>query len=607
MAEEQFTLIMILKEVISSYEQKLEELKRINVSPLAKQKEEIAKVKEDSFQIIDFDMNQMESILQELQVSPEEKQKIMNYLRSIQTLLRLNRDKKTTFMIQPGQMEYVQELFEKIDEYAKERTAKEKESMQSIGKLSNHCEKYKELLRTLEDKDSTTYIDDSDLITTLMQECDLSEKTKQSILISLMKYNKKVFQRNLENKQSAKNTRIEEEALVSILHEHNYDFYELSPAVQEELKNKGDRKNIEEVLEVLAKYSFPRLNLSREGHKLALLLIHGNKDVIENIVLFSSQRGIAPRELMKILPCLIPQGRRKKRTKESISSNGALPNISGRSDDYVKNVEFLEKVGFRMDYIYQKCRELLVMSHQRLVNNYNAFVDYGFHFKTDSFGNLCHPALTCLLSANFAELADQFIEICPQGHAYIQNNMSRLNNILSPQDIVFYNIYASYQTSTIEGEFQVAEGPFVNRNSQKPMLRGEITRYPGSGYESIAYRGIEESNKKEATGTIDLPIKEKAKMEEAVQQSLESETEIKDIIGDELKELDPYIDPEDPVRYNLGGIMISRPKVRRIYNILKTYGFDQLEDSLLYAVTYNSIMNQEEFDRVKELLKGRWK
>ena len=602
MAEEQFTLVMILKEVILGYEHKLEELKRMNVSPLENYKEEIEKVRSDVLNIMDVDLRSIDDILAELSVPEEDKKQIANYLRTIQTLLRFNRDKKTTYIIQESQLQYVRDFFERLDALSKEKKAQDIESMNMIGRLSNLCEKYKELLRALEDKNSTTFMNDQELIELLMRECSLTESTKRGIILSIMKYNKHVFQNRLgDQKGEEKSSELDEKQVSEIFKRYHYDFSELSEDLRKELLRQGNIKNIEDILEVLTQYHFPRFSLEKKGNKLVLLLLRGNKDVLENIVLFSKKRGITPRELTGILPVLIPQGFSSRKILEGDS---VLPAISGRSDDYVKNVEYLEEIGFETSYIYGKCKEVLAMNHQRLVKNMEAYQEYGFPFFRDN-GTLVHPALGCLMSRNFAEIVDQFIEICPLGHSYIKQNMSRIYNIVSPKDLVFYNIIASYLPVDENGDYQEATGPFVNSNSSKPLLRGEITRYIGSGYESIPYKGIEQANKEEITGSIEIPIQEKERMDAAVEKSNTEETEIIDIVGKDLDELEPYTDPNDPNRYNFNGRLISKPKVKRIYNILKTYGLESLEDSLLYAITYNSIMNQEDFDKIKGILKGR--
>ena len=57
-----------------------------------------------------------------------------------------------------------------------------------IGKITNTCKKYKELLRRLEDKDNNIFIDDISLIEELFSELEIDEETKTKIILNLSKY-----------------------------------------------------------------------------------------------------------------------------------------------------------------------------------------------------------------------------------------------------------------------------------------------------------------------------------------------------------------------------------------------------------------------------------
>ena len=71
--------------------------------------------------------------------------------------------------------------------------------------------------------------------------------------------------------------------------------------------------------------------------------------------------------------------------------------------------------------------------------------------------------------------------------------------------------------------------------------------------------------------------------------------------------LEEYTDISDPLRYDFDGVLISKQKVLRIFNILKNQQLDGLDDSLLFAITYNSILDQESLDKIKKILKDRRK
>ena len=221
-----------------------------------------------------------------------------------------------------------------------------------------------------------------------------------------------------------------------------------------------------------------------------------------------------------------------------------------------------------------------------------------------------HPALTCFLTGNFEEIVDQFIEISEDGLDYVRQNMSRICNIPSPHSLIFYNIYASYMEQDELGNDLVREGPFVNvKNGKKLLLRGEITRYNNSGYKNTPYRGVTEENKKEKTMTIDITMNNKSKFDSAIEDSKYNSINIIDLVSNDskLEKLEKYTDKVNPYRYNFNGTYISKLKVRRIYNILKNYNLDDESNSLLYAITYNSILSQDAFDKIKSIVRSRRK
>ena len=360
---------------------------------------------------------------------------------------------------------------------------------------------------------------------------------------------------------------------------------------------------MDEVFETLKRLHFPKFNLPKDSSKLTTILINCDKETIEMVVEFSKSRGITPYDLTSLVPVLVEQRNRNiKKPGQIKPPTDDTPIIAGKSKDYMDNIEFLESNGFDILYIYNKCRELLIVNHERLKENFEAFNLYGFKFDQDSLGNLTHPALSCLLSSNFIEVVDQFIEICPKGFDYIKENMSRIMTYPDPLGIVFYNIYASYMETNEYGDDLVPEGPF-NKHFQ---LRGEITRYAGSGYKNIPYRGVTEENKQEKTMTITPDIKNKELFEERVHEVKTECKPLKDLTENdrELEKLEEYTDKNNPVRYNFNGVLISKLKVKRIYNILKNYELENYEDSLLYAVLYNTIINQNDYENIKQIVKG---
>lgn len=205
-----------------------------------------------------------------------------------------------------------------------------------------------------------------------------------------------------------------------------------------------------------------------------------------------------------------------------------------------------------------------------------------------------------------------------RGYEYILNNLSKMHDHSDPHDIMFYNIYASNMVRSVDGELLgaydedrgrfIAEGPYTGQGG-KPRLRGEITRETPK-YRDKPYRGITEENKQEKTGTIDIINKNQEEFTEAI-NSWNNSDETYHSFNSSLNELAEKMDQEFPwlkalrvgyFAYNFNGKYISRYKVARIYNILKESNLHEKEDALLFAITYNGIMNEKQFEEIKRIV-----
>lgn len=590
----------LLEEAIASLKEQQKNIK--NNSSVYKYEEEL-NLLEDYNNILEIDLGVIKEVLNELDFTDEEKVVIYKFISSIKTLLELNKTKHTTFTISDQQIKHLNLFLEKAKS---RRKTLEIERFQKSEQINKNINSYQELLNKIINPNNKNFINETEieLLNNLFNELNTDISTRKLILIDILKYNKELYIKLMTTeKVEPKLERLDINKVEELFDKYGYEFKKLKPKQQEYILNYASISNMDEVFETLKRLYFPKFNLPKDSSKLATILINCDKKTIEMVVEFSKSRGITPYDLTSLVPVLVEQRTRsQKKPGTTKPPTEDTPIIAGKSKDYMDNIEFLENQGFDIIYIYNKCRELLIVNHERLKENFAAFKMYGFKFDQDALGNLTHPALSCLLSSNFIEVVDQFIEICPKGFAYIKENMSRIMTYPDPASIVFYNIYASYMETNEYGDDLVPEGPF-NKYFQ---LRGEITRYAGSGYKNIPYRGVTEENKQEKTMTITPPIKNKELFDETVQEVKMECNPVKDLTTDDeqLEKLEEYTDKNNPYRYNFNGTLISKLKVKRIYNILKNYGLENYEDSLLYAVLYNTIINKEDYEKVKQIVKG---
>ena len=609
MYPEQESLILLLKKTIQDYELQIEHLIEQNNSTFEKYKKDLDLLNESISNLTQIPLEELAEIISESNLGEEERELEFNYIKSIRRLLELNQTRQTTFQITESQTNFVLELKKQLKELEVRNQEVVRKNLNQASTLTDKIKEMKKLLGVLEDFKNKDYIDSVTTIIDLLSSPDVSEEASREILYGILRYNQARYEEKMAMKDEEVLPRLNVEELKEIFNSYNYHFEDLKESLQESLLTYGNISRIKEVFNCLEELKFPRFDVKRNGSKLVALLINGEQDTIRKIVEYSKTKGIYPKDLLMIIPAMIKQTEGRKKSDKTSDVLEQSPVIAGRHIDYQKNIEFLENLGFSVRYILTKCKELLVIPNEKLIMNYRKFVLYGFTLTNDTYGELTHPALSCLLSNNFDEIVDQFIEISREGHQYIKDNMSRATTITDPKDIIFYNIYASYMNQDNMGEYLIPEGPFTNTNHKTLRLRGEITRYAGSGYENTPYRGITEQNKEEKTMTVDIPYQNKDEFSYAVLDARGKEEELSNLVVDDqaILGLEGYTDISDPLRYDFDGVLISKLKVARIYNILKNYHLESLQDSLLYAITYNSILSEEDLNKIKKIIRDRRK
>lgn len=176
-------LIELLQDQIKALEDEIENSHENQV--LEKHKSIIKDLKRDKNFIIEIDLSIIEEILDELQVL--EKNEILDYFDIIQKLLKLNKEKHTTYKLTESQLEYINIFIEIIDNYKKER----KKAYDKKIKLHKN---YQDLLTKLIKRQER--ITELDTLKHLFKDLSITEEDQNRILITLMKYNKNLTHQN---------------------------------------------------------------------------------------------------------------------------------------------------------------------------------------------------------------------------------------------------------------------------------------------------------------------------------------------------------------------------------------------------------------------------
>ena len=510
-------MIRIIKRAIKKYET---DLKITNNNSSEKYKDLVDLLKSNVYNIESIDMSIIDDALSSSDLSPEEIIRLRNNISTYKKLLSLNKNGKTNYKLSENQISDILKLSSSLAQLT-ERKKESNDQNSCITKLNY----LKSLLEIIEDKDNTSLISNIELIEEICNECQIDADSKKEIFYAILSYNQSIFIRNMKKVYYENTERLDIETVRELFREYDYSFDDLKSSYKDEILEYATLNNIKDVLEALKVYNFPKFDLKKDGRKLSSLLISSDRRTIEEIVDYSSRKGIDQSNLIHIIPALISESSKINETEISLMNDSCI--ITGRSEDYKKNIEFLASIGLDIRYIFETCRVLLVKQHTQLVSNYNELQEYGIDITKLQGGELVHPALTYLILNDFTTWLDQEIES---------------NNEESDFDKTY-------------------------------LLRDK---------------------KIENIDTFNDAI-EQAKNEVIYNKTIGNKT---------LASLEEYIDEANPIRYNFDGILISKPKVNRIYNILINKKLDSLEDSLLYAIAYNSLLTEEQFNKIKRLVKG---
>lgn len=554
------------------------------------------------FNISIIPYSNLEKIVDGFSITLEEKKTMKNQLRTIVTILKLNSINGTNMVLDEGQMEVLNIFLRKLHEYISERRDFMLKNNIDIEKLTEINDKYKALATTLSNPKNTNFISDMDSLITLFDEVSLPEEERQKIIVSLIKYNRNIFNsKNKNGKKKVNSNLLDTNKVKEIFKKYGYDFSKLSGDIQDKILEFGKLGKIKEVLCTLSKLGLEKLDEEKNGYQLMSLVLASDKETIGNTVKFALKKRILNNLLVVMPSAFISSennsfnniGNKKFKIMDSAFINNYKPYIVGCDLEFRNNALLLEKYGLSVKYVLDKCPLLLMISNEKLSNNLELFLEYGFSFNGKK-KRLVNSALMALTADNFSEIVDQFIEIHPFGVKYLRDNLSSIKTVKRADDILFYNIYYS---RLFEND-DVAFRRVISNNTEYLCICGNINdRFRKS------YYGINDSNKREITNTIIPIFNAKNRYLEVLEKDYDRVIDVSIFDNEYIQKINVFSDEVEPLIYNFGGIRISKIKVLRIFNILIKNGILASLDSLLFAITYNTIISAENYERLSKMIR----
>ena len=566
-------LINLLKDAINDKKKAVKEYNNHLDKNLSNKIEVLENLRKDINEITKIEMSMLNEMVDSFQISDKDKDDMKKELDIIKALLTLNQKEKTNYTLLPNQLITISAFLDNLETYIEEKNIEKQAIDPEYKNIIMITNKYKDLLYKIKDPNTNELITDIDTILQLFQDTKITEEEKQMILLTLIKYNQEVMH---EKEKNHKKKRLTIKELTAIFSRYGYSFSKLDKKYQDQLKKYGTLKNIEDVLSIMQKLEFPKIDEKEEGLLLVTYLIATNKDALEEVAAFAQERGINLTELKNLVCAFI--------------ANDYLYNNKhriGRKDDFRKNISLLVEHGISIPAIINKGKDLLVISNDKLQKNLDWLECYGL-YSTMQEESLLDDFITALKSQNIPEVIDLWLENHQLGLQYIKNNLSILASHMSNQAILFYKLYKSEKENKNDA-FRLT----VSNGVKKLSLRKEMT------HNNIDYQGIHDKESALIVTKHQKPIFAREKdYEQVAKKSIYNKISDDIFTREEIISLNRFSDLKETLLYDINGLKVSKLKVLRIYDALCKNNLGESLESLLYAICYNKIITKEEYNKL---------
>lgn len=566
-------LINLLKDAINDKKKAVKEYNNHLDKNLSNKIEVLENLRKDINEITKIEMSMLNEMVDSFQISDKDKDDMKKELDIIKALLTLNQKEKTNYTLLPSQLTTISAFLDNLETYIEGKNIEKQAIDPEYKNIIMITNKYKDLLYKIKDPNTNELIMDVDTILQLFQDTKITEEEKQMILLTLIKYNQEVMYEK-ENNHQKKRATIKE--LTAIFSRYGYSFSKLDKKYQDQLKKYGTLKNIEDVLSIMQKLEFPKIDEKEEGLLLVTYLIATNKDALEEVTAFAQERGINLTELKNLVCAFI--------------ANDYLYNNKhriGRKDDFRKNISLLVEHGISIPAIINKGKDLLIINNEKLQNNLDWLECYGLYSSMQE-ESLLDDFITALKSQNIPEVIDLWLENHQLGLQYIKNNLSILASHMSNQAILFYKLYKSEKENKNDA-FRLT----VSNGVKKLSLRKEMT------HNNIDYQGIHDKESALIVTKHQKPIFAREKdYEQVAKKSIYNKISDDIFTREEIISLNRFSDLKETLLYDINGLKVSKLKVLRIYDALCKNNLGESLESLLYAICYNKIITKEEYNKL---------
>ena len=367
-----------------------------------------------------------------------------------------------------------------------------------------------------------------------------------------------------------------EEDLTNVLLKYGYDFNSFRKECKEYLIKYIDINKMDNILNLVKNNSLElTIDKKMKQEQFVRVMRYSSTEVIEEYITICEENNINKQLLLdKNMDVLYTSNKSRHRKKYKTSDNninntendnkqGTLALSNGLFGDFKENISFLKSKGIS---VFNN-KDILISNPDIIKRNYEVFNEIYKCKITDN-------NLTGLLLGTNIDWIDRLIELSPLGLYYARENLGSRTNFSKK---IMYKI----KQKEIDGD-----SLFYRDSNYNVRYKSTDKSYPDldkliSLIEPVTLELTNDKTQKINSINIEYTAN--------INPNIFDNESIK-FLEDNYKK-DEYL-------YDINGVRISRQKVIRIINTFINKGIVITEDEIKYALTYNSIINQEELDTI---------
>lgn len=405
-----------------------------------------------------------------------------------------------------------------------------------------------------------------------LKEYDFSYSDIKIVSEYILKHNSNVYEMGKNSFKLLNN-----DELSIVFDKYGYDYNSVPDNFKQILLTKGNVVNIEQIFEKFKEYNI----IFKEDDRVFLyILVKSDKYIIDEICNLGKIYNFDFYKVLRKIPGIFMHKNYEK-LRSNISNIGNSDSFIGAYEDFTKNLNLIKEIGYDIEDVFKKSSSIFIVPFSKLKKNVLCLYEYGFPKNLYSAG----LKLSALKSSDILSTIDMFIEL--DELRYAEENTSRLS--FGHDSYIFYRLYFAKKYN-----LNSTQKLRIKRiKDGKEILTGIISNKFDRTLDSLMnYDSLKNHVFDEATSN-------------ELREYIECDGSPFDNVFDEfIRNIEEF--RVNNTQYVFDGVIISRLKTIRVYSkLVHKYGNYDRRLLLLFSLTYNSILDYKDFERVKRSIENK--